>query len=102
MTTKPIRIKDTGGKSDGCAWKAIELISGDLLHVSDSGLRVKRLILTLQQKSAAGVVLTRVRKAQTVSVKSRTSDSRAAWRQPISYGCSACLQFSRSQTSSIH
>ena len=29
-------IKDTGGKSDGCAWKAIELISGDLLHVSDS------------------------------------------------------------------
>jgi len=63
MTTKPLLIKDTGGKSDGCAWKAIELISGDLLHVSDSGLRVKRFILTLQQKSAAGVVLTRVRKA---------------------------------------
>jgi len=36
MTTKPIFIKDAGGKSDGCAWKAIELISGDLLHVSDS------------------------------------------------------------------
>ena len=54
MTTKPLLIKDTGGKSDGCAWKAIELISGDLLHVSDSGLRVKRFILILQQKSAAG------------------------------------------------
>jgi len=36
MIAKPISIKDTGGKSDGCAWKAIELISGDLLHVSDS------------------------------------------------------------------
>jgi len=36
MIAKPIFIKDTGGKSDVCAWKAIELISGDLLHVSDS------------------------------------------------------------------
>ena len=86
MTTKPILIKDTGGKSDGCAWKAIELISGDLLHVSDSGLRVKQFTLTLQQKSAAGEVLTQVRKAQTVSASSRTLDSRAALRQPISFG----------------
>jgi hypothetical protein len=31
-----IFLKDTGGKSDDCAWKAIELISGDLLRVSDS------------------------------------------------------------------
>ena len=25
-------IKGTGGQSGGCTWKAIELISGDLLH----------------------------------------------------------------------
>jgi hypothetical protein len=43
-------------------------------------------MLVLQQKSAAGVVLTRVRKAQTVSESSRTSNSRAALRQPISFG----------------
>ena len=36
MIAKPIFIKGTGGKSDGCAGKAIELILGDLLHVSDS------------------------------------------------------------------
>ena len=73
-------------KFGGCARKAIELISGELLHVSDSGLRVKRFILILQQQSAAGVVLTRVGKAQTVRVNSRTSDSRVAVRQPISFG----------------
>ena len=36
MIAKPIFIKDTGGKSDGCAWKAIELTSGDLLHVTET------------------------------------------------------------------
>ncbi len=86
MIAKPISINDAKRKFGGCALKAIELISGDLLHVSDSCLRVKRFILTLQQKSAAGVVLTRVRKAQTVRPSSRTSNSRLALRQPISYG----------------
>ena len=86
MIAKPISIKDAKRKFGGCARKAIELISGDLLQVPDSGLRVKRFILTLQQKSAAGVVLTRVRKAQTVSVSSRTSNSWVALRQPISFG----------------
>jgi len=33
---KPTSIKGTGGKSGGCAWKAIELTSGDLLHVTGS------------------------------------------------------------------
>ncbi|MGA8220429.1 MAG: hypothetical protein WB780_02160 [Candidatus Acidiferrales bacterium] len=33
---KPTSIKGTGGKSGGCAWKAIELTSGDLLHVTES------------------------------------------------------------------
>ena len=33
---KPISIKDTGGKSGGGAWKAVELIAGDLLCVTES------------------------------------------------------------------
>jgi hypothetical protein len=36
MIAKPTSIKGTGGKSSGCAWKAIELTSGDLPHVTDS------------------------------------------------------------------
>jgi hypothetical protein len=35
MTAKPISIKRTGGKSGGCASKAVELTSGDLRHVTD-------------------------------------------------------------------
>jgi hypothetical protein len=31
---KPISIKSTGGRSGGCAWKAVELTSGDLRHVT--------------------------------------------------------------------
>jgi hypothetical protein len=34
LTAKPISIKPTGGKSGGCAWKAIELTLGDLRHVA--------------------------------------------------------------------
>jgi hypothetical protein len=41
MAAKPISIKDAKRKSGGCAWKAVELIAGELLHVSDSGLRVE-------------------------------------------------------------
>jgi hypothetical protein len=41
VAAKPISIKPTGGKSGGCALKAVELTSGDLLS----------------QKSAKGVVL---------------------------------------------
>jgi hypothetical protein len=36
MIAKPISIKLTGGKSGGCASKAVELTSGDLWHVTDS------------------------------------------------------------------
>jgi hypothetical protein len=36
MIAKPTFIKGTGGKSGGCAWKAIELTSGDLLPVTES------------------------------------------------------------------
>jgi hypothetical protein len=86
MIAKSVSIKDAGGKSGGRVSKAVELIAGDLLHVSDSRLRVEQFTLILRQKSAAGVVLTEVRKAQTVRVSSRTSNSRVALRQPISFG----------------
>jgi hypothetical protein len=63
MTAKPISIKRTGGKSGGCVLKAVELTSGDLRHVTESGLRVKRFILTVPQKSAEGKVGQAVGKA---------------------------------------
>ncbi len=70
MTAKPISIKGTGCKSGGCVRKAVELTSGDLPFVSGyplgPGLRVERSILTGRQKSAAGVVVRRRMKAQTV------------------------------------
>ena len=34
MIAKPISIKFTGGKSGGCASKAVELTLGDLRHVA--------------------------------------------------------------------
>ena len=66
MTAKPISIKGTGCKFGGCARKAVELTSGDLLFVPESGLRVERSILTGRQKSAEGVLGTQVLKARTV------------------------------------
>ena len=42
MTAKPISIKGAGCKFGGCAWKAVELTSGDLPLVVNSRLRVKR------------------------------------------------------------
>lgn len=69
LTAKPISIKGIGCKSGGCALKAVELTSGDLLFVLESGLRAKRFDLTGQQKSAEGVVGTQVTKARTVRRK---------------------------------
>jgi len=66
MIAKPISIKGTGCKSGGCVRKAVELTSGDLPFVPESGLGVKRFILTGRQKSAAGVVVRQWMKAQTV------------------------------------
>ena len=60
---KPISIKGTGCKSGGCALKAVELTSGDLPFVRDSGLRVERSILTGRQESAEGVVVAVAAKA---------------------------------------
>jgi hypothetical protein len=61
-----IHHKGTGCKFGGCVRKAVELTSGDLLFVRESGLGVGRSILTGQQKSAAGVVVRQRMKAQTV------------------------------------
>jgi hypothetical protein len=36
LIAKSVSIKDAGGKSGGRVSKAVELITGDLLHVSDS------------------------------------------------------------------
>jgi len=56
MTAKSTSIKGAGGKFGGCALKAVSLIAGDLLHVPESGLRMEQSILTVQQKSAEGIV----------------------------------------------
>ena len=69
MTAKPISIKSAGSKSGGCVRKAVELTSGDLPFVPESGLRAKRFVLTGRQKSAEGVLGTQVLKARTVLQK---------------------------------
>jgi len=59
----PSRLLD--GKSGGCGLKGVELTSGDLRRVPESGLRVERFTLTAAQKSAAGIVVAPAMKAQT-------------------------------------
>jgi len=66
MTAKSISIKSTGCKFGGCVRKVVELTSGDLPLVRDTGLRSERSVLTGRQKSAAGVVVRQRMKAQTV------------------------------------
>ena len=73
MTAKSISIKGTGCKSGGCVRKAVELTSGDLPFVPESGLRVERSILTGRQKSAEGVVVAQAAKAQTVPARGNGS-----------------------------
>ena len=65
MTAKSISIKGAGCKFGGCALKAVILITGGLLYVLKSGLRVKRFTLIVRQKSAAGIVAVQAAKAQT-------------------------------------
>jgi len=66
MAVKSISIKAEVCKSGGCALKVVELTSGDLPFVVESRLRSGQPVLTGRQKSAAGVVIRRRRKAQTV------------------------------------
>ena len=69
MIAKPISINGTGCIFGGCARKAVELTSGDLPFVLNSGLRMERFILTGRQKSAEGVVVAQAMKARTVRRK---------------------------------
>ena len=69
MIAKSISIKGTGCKSGGCVRKAVELTSGDLPLVVESQLRTEQSVLTGRQKSAAGVLVTQVMKAQTVPAR---------------------------------
>ncbi len=69
LTTKSISIKGTGCKSGGCVRKAVELTLGDLPLVRDTGLRIGQPVLTGRQKSAEGVVGTKVPKARTVPAR---------------------------------
>jgi hypothetical protein len=57
LIAKRISIKGTGCKFGGCVRKAVELTSGDLPFVPESGLRVERSTLTGRQKSAEGIVV---------------------------------------------
>jgi len=41
MIAKPISIKGTGCKFGGCVRKAVELTSGDLPSVRETGLRIE-------------------------------------------------------------
>ena len=66
MTAKPLSIKGTGCKFGGGVRKAVELTSGDLPFVLESGRRRERFLLTGRQKSAAGKVGRELPKAQTV------------------------------------
>ena len=69
MTAKPISIKDAGCKSGGCARKAAEITSGDLLFVPNTGLRAEGSVLTGQQKSAEGMATWQQGKARTVPAR---------------------------------
>ena len=69
MTAKSISIKGTGCKSGGCVSKAVEITSGDLPFVSESRLRSEQSVLTGRQKSAEGVLGTKVLKARTVPAR---------------------------------
>jgi len=54
---KSSSIKDAGRRSGGCAWKAVELTSGDLrVAAPESGLGKSRDNPNAAQKSAEGVV----------------------------------------------
>ena len=56
MTTKSISIKGAGCRSGGWALKAVELTSGNLPSVRNSGLRKEHSDLTGRQKSEHGIL----------------------------------------------
>jgi len=66
MAAKSITIKAVGCKFGGCALKVVELTSGDLPFVVESRLGSGQPVPTGRQKSAAGVLVRKRMKAQTV------------------------------------
>ena len=74
-TAKSISIKGAKRKSGGGAWTAVELTSGDLQPVPDSGLRGLRGSLTALQKSAEGIVTRAVGEARE-ALQSRKAEQR--------------------------
>lgn len=65
MIAKSSTIKGRGGKSGRCVVKAVELTSGGLRDVLESGLNSPQGLLIVVQESAAGIVGRRRPKAQT-------------------------------------
>jgi len=65
MIAKSITIKVRGGRSGRRVAKAVELISGGLCGVLESGLNGSQGPLTIVQESAAGVLGRQRPKAQT-------------------------------------
>ena len=65
MIAKSITIKDRGGRSGRRVAKAVELTSGGLYGVLESGLNGSQGPLTIVQESAAGVLGRQRPKAQT-------------------------------------
>jgi hypothetical protein len=63
MIAKPISIKLTGGRSGGCASKAVDLNLGRSAACRKTRLRRKQFILIVSQKSAEGKVGRAVGKA---------------------------------------
>jgi len=68
-TAKSVSIQGAGCRSGGCAPKAVELTSGDLLSVWDARLRAGRSALIRGQKSAEGIVGAQALKARTVPAR---------------------------------
>ena len=56
MIAKSMTIKGLGGKSGGCVAKAVELTSGGLPGVLESGLNGPQGTLSAVQESAEGIV----------------------------------------------
>ena len=79
MIAKSISIKSTGCISGGCVRKAVEITSGGLPLVVATRQRDEQSALVRRQKSAEGVVVTKVMKARTVprkGLKGRVSKRR--------------------------
>lgn len=79
----PYPSKTSTGKSGDGALKAVELTTGDLLHVVYSRLKRERFFLNVRQKSAEGIVSHVVGKAsealQSRKVESTDRQSRERW-----------------------